>query len=155
MAKEIERKFLLRNDNWREHSGAGVKYVQGYLLGAEQASVRVRIQGEAAFINIKSATLGIERLEFEYAIPLVDAEQILEQLCEKPLICKTRYKIPQGELCWEIDEFVGENQGLIVAEIELQDADQDFPKPDWLGEEVSDDTRYYNVCLVKHPYSQW
>ncbi len=155
MATEIERKFLLANDSWREQADVGMAYCQGYLVGSRLASVRVRIQGERAFINIKSATISITRQEYEYEIPVTEAREMLDTLCEKPLVEKTRYRIAQGKHTWEIDEFHGENQGLIVAEIELMDENESFEKPDWLGREVSDDVRYYNVNLVKHPYRDW
>ncbi len=155
MATEIERKFLLANDSWREQADAGMAYCQGYLVGSRLASVRVRIQGERAFLNIKSATISITRQEYEYEIPVAEAREMLDTLCEKPLVEKTRYRIAQDKHTWEIDEFSGENQGLIVAEIELDDENESFEKPAWLGREVSDDVRYYNVNLVKHPYRDW
>lgn len=155
MAIEIERKFLLKNDLWRDEADQGTRYSQGYLVGSKFASVRVRIQGERAFINIKSATIDITRQEYEYEIPLDEAHEMLETLCEKPLIDKTRYRLHDGNHEWEIDVFAGDNAGLVVAEIELTDIDESFEKPDWLGEEVSDDVRYYNVNLVKHPYKDW
>lgn len=155
MATEIERKFLVSADSWREAADAGTRFRQGYLIGAEKASVRVRIEGERANINIKSATLGVRRQEYEYAIPLAEAEEILDTLCEQPQIEKTRYHVPVGEHVWEVDVFAGDNEGLIVAEVELASEDEPFERPDWLGEEVSHDTRYYNVCLVRHPYKDW
>lgn len=155
MATEIERKFLLKSDAWRSEADAGVPMRQGYLIGAAKASVRVRISGDQAYLNIKSATLGVQRQEYEYAIPVQEATELLDTLCEKPLIEKTRYHVQHGGHTWEVDVFEGDNQGLEVAEIELSDADEDFARPDWLGEEVSHDTRYYNVCLVKHPYKDW
>ena len=117
--------------------------------------MRVRSEGDRAYINIKGATVGATRAEFEYEIPLQDAEELLNELCQKPLIEKTRYKIENGGHTWEIDEFFGDNQGLIVAEIELNSEDQDFEKPDWVGEEVTHDPRYFNANLNKHPFSQW
>lgn len=155
MGVEIEKKFLLRNDNWRKQSGAGTAFKQGYLIGSEKASVRIRIQGIEANINIKSATLGITRQEYEYSIPLEEAEELLTNLCEKPLIEKTRYHLVEDKHVWEVDVFDGDNAGLVVAEIELQSENEGFFKPDWLGDEVSDDPRYYNSCLVKHPYCNW
>ena len=155
MTIEIERKFLLKNSSWKAQADEGTKYSQGYLVGSKHASVRVRIQGDKAFLNIKSATIDITRQEFEYEIPLNDASEMLETLCEKPLISKTRYHLKSGKHLWEIDVFEGDNQGLVVAEIELNDKNESFVKPRWLGEEVSDDERYYNVCLVKHPYKDW
>ena len=155
MATEIERKFLLTSDSWRDDADAGTHFRQGYLIGAERASVRVRIEGESANINIKSATLGVERMEYEYPIPLADAQELLDTLCEQPQIEKTRYHVPFGDHLWEVDVFAGDNEGLVVAEVELKSADEAFAMPSWAGEEVSHDTRYYNVCLVKHPYSEW
>ena len=155
MATEIERKFLLKDDSWKEFSDEGTKYSQGYLVGSEEASVRVRVQGERAFLNMKSATIDITRQEFEYEIPLNEAIEMLNNLCDKPLISKTRYHVKIDKHLWEIDVFDGDNNGLIVAEIELKNEDEFFSKPDWLGEEVSDDARYYNTCLVKHPFKDW
>ncbi len=155
MGIEIERKFLLRNDDWRVLADEGVIYRQGYLVGGRRASVRVRLEGEQAFLNIKSVTLDVTRLEFEYPVPREDAETMLTQLCEKPLIEKRRYRVPYAGRQWEIDVFEGENAGLVVAEIELSTADEEFPRPPWLGEEVSHDPRYYNVNLVHHPYRAW
>ena len=155
MAIEIEHKFLLVNDSWRQQTIHSVNYKQGYLSALPTSSIRVRVSGERAWFNIKSATVGTQRQEYEYEIPLEDAHEILDTLCKKPLIEKTRYFIRSGDLTWEIDEFHGDNQGLVVAEIELPDVDTVFHKPDWLGEEVSHDKRYYNNNLANHPYSQW
>lgn len=155
MGQEIERKFLVVNDDWRSDADDGTHYHQGYMAGTEKASVRVRIEGDNANINIKSATLGIRRMEYEYAIPLSDAEELLDNLCEKPQIKKIRYHVKVGEHLWEVDQFKGDNEGLVVAEIELDDENEPFEHPPWVGEEVSHDTRYYNVCLVKHPYKEW
>jgi adenylate cyclase len=128
---------------------------QGYLSIGGDCSVRVRIAGTKAHLNLKSATLGVSRSEFDYPIPLTDGEQILETLCLKPLIEKTRYLIDHGEHVWEIDVFEGDNTGLVVAEIELIDPHEPFELPEWAGVEVSGDPRYYNVSLVKHPYKDW
>ena len=155
MAIEIEKKFLLLNDNWKALSNGGIVYKQGYLVGSKQASVRVRLEGNKARLNIKSATLGIRRMEYEYEIPLSDANELLDNLCEKPIIEKTRHFVHYGEHEWEIDVFAGENEGLVVAEVELKDENEPFERPAWIGEEVSDDPRYYNVSLVKHPYRNW
>ena len=155
MATEIERKFLLKDSSWKELADEGTQYSQGYLVGSKHASVRVRIQGERAFLNIKSATIDVTRQEYEYEIPLAEATEMLETLCEKPLINKVRYLIKTEKHVWEIDVFSGDNKGLVVAEIELNDKNESFDKPGWLGEEVSDDERYYNVCLVKHPFKEW
>lgn len=155
MATEIERKFLLRDDRWRESADNGEFMRQGYLVGTSRASVRVRVSGEVANLNIKSATLGITRQEYEYAIPVAEANEILDTLAEGPLIEKTRYHVRHGEHTWEIDVFSGDNKGLVVAEIELKSESEDFLHPDWLGEEVSGDPSYYNVSLVKHPFKDW
>ncbi|MEJ2379872.1 MAG: CYTH domain-containing protein [Gammaproteobacteria bacterium] len=155
MGREIEKKFLVCGDAWRADAGTGIRYRQGYLTEAGSASVRVRVGGERAHLNIKSATLGIERQEYEYEIPLADAQEMLDRLCRRPLIEKTRYKVRYQGHVWEVDVFEGDNAGLVVAEIELQTADQGFALPPWAGEEVSDDPRYYNVCLVAHPYKDW
>lgn len=155
MGIEIERKFLLRSEAWRDLVSKSMPIKQAYLLGSEKASVRVRITGEQANLNIKSATLGITRKEYEIPLTLPDAEEILRDLCQTPAIDKTRYLVPFGDHVWEIDEFHGANDGLIVAEIELSHADEAFTKPDWIGEEVSDDVRYYNVSLIQHPYGTW
>ncbi|MDY6979160.1 MAG: CYTH domain-containing protein [Pseudomonadota bacterium] len=155
MAVEIERKFLVNSERWREQADAGQQLAQGYLIGAREASVRVRIEGERANLNIKSATMGIYRQEYEYPIPLADAREMLDTLCEKPVIEKTRYHVEHAGHTWEVDVFEGENAGLVVAEIELASESEPFEQPDWLGEEVSADPRYYNVSLVKHPYKAW
>ena len=155
MATEIERKFLIRDAAWRQQADAGVRMRQGYMHGGERASVRVRVQGDQAFLNIKSATLGVKRSEYDYPIPLRDAEEILDKLCAVPLIEKTRYHVEYAGHTWEVDVFEGDNAGLVVAEIELDREDQAFEKPSWAGEEVSHDPRYYNVCLVRHPYKEW
>jgi len=155
LAIEIERKFTIKNDSWRQQIDKSQRYVQGYLAGNERTSVRVRIAGEQANINIKSATLGIFRQEYEYPLPLEDAETMLTDLCEKPVIDKVRHFVTYAGKVWEIDEFSGENKGLIVAEIELNDIEEQFELPDWADKDVSDDKRYYNVSLVKHPYKDW
>lgn len=155
MGIEIERKFLLRNDDWRAEADAGTRMRQGYFAGPQRASIRVRVEGSSANLNIKSAELGIRRLEFEYPVPLVEAEQLLDELCEKPLIEKTRYHLKHAGMLWEVDVFAGDNAGLVVAEIELPDEAAAFERPAWLGDEVSDDPRYYNVSLVTHPYCDW
>ena len=160
MAIEIERKFLVLNDSWRAAADAGVQLKQGYLsrvTGADavRSSVRVRTEGIRAFLNIKSAALGIRRQEYEYALPLADAEEMLETLCISAVVEKTRYHVRVDAHVWEIDVFAGANAGLIVAEIELNDEDESFARPDWLGAEVSADPRYYNVCLAERPYCSW
>ncbi|MDH5185156.1 MAG: CYTH domain-containing protein [Gammaproteobacteria bacterium] len=155
MALEIERKYLVINDDWRKGADQGTLFRQGYLLGSEAASVRVRIEGDKANLNIKSATLGIRRSEYEYAIPLADAEELLNNLCQQPLIEKVRYLVHHAGHEWEVDVFSGDNLGLIVAEIELMHENEAIDLPHWVGQEVSNDPRYYNVCLVKAPYKLW
>ena len=153
MGQEIERKFLVKGKNWPREKGK--KYRQGYLSLDKERTVRVRLAGDKGYLTIKGKNKGASRSEFEYEIPKEEAETLLDQLCLKPLIEKTRYKLKQGELTWEIDEFSGANKGLVVAEIELEREDQPFDKPAWLGEEVTDDPRYYNANLVQHPFSEW
>jgi CYTH domain-containing protein len=153
MSKEIERKFLVEGDRWR--TAKGTTYRQGYLSTVKERSVRVRLAGDKAFLTIKGLTKGATRSEYEYEIPVRDAEEMLDKLCERPLIEKRRYKIEHAGLTWEVDEFFGENQGLVVAEVELKSEDQAIDRPPWIGKEVTDDPRYYNVNLVKHPYREW
>jgi len=155
MGIEIERKFLLKSSNWQQQAMEGVKFRQGYMVEKGSASVRVRIEGDQANLNIKSTELSMRRLEYEYPIPLHEASEMLEKLCLKPLIEKTRYEIDFATHTWEIDVFSAENEGLVVAEIELDSLDEAFERPDWLGDEVTDESRYYNVCLVTHPYKDW
>jgi adenylate cyclase len=155
MAIEIERKFLLANDNWRAAVTESARMRQGYLNREQRCSVRVRTSGDKAWLNIKGTTIGAQRPEFEYEIPLADANVLLDTLSHQPLIEKCRHYLPyQGHL-WEIDEFEGENAGLIVAEIELEHADEAFARPDWLGREVTEDVRYYNTSLSHTPYQRW
>lgn len=154
MATEIERKFLVISDDWRADA-TGVALRQGYLSRHPDRTVRVRIAGTQAFITVKGRSRGVTRLEFEYPVPLADAGHMLEELCERPLVEKTRHTLDIGPQRWEIDEFHGDNQGLIVAEIELLHEDQAFERPAWLGREVSADSRYFNANLASHPYSRW
>ena len=155
MATEIEHKFLVANDDWRALAAHTAEYKQGYLNSDETSSVRVRIAGQQAWLNIKSATVGTHRLEFEYEIPVLDANEMIATLCHKPLIEKTRHFVNDGQHVWEIDVFAGENQGLIVAEIELSAIGEQFNKPSWLGKEVTEDVRYYNNNLSRYPFSSW
>lgn len=155
MALEIERKFLLSSDAWRDEVFASQRMSQGYICRGENRAMRVRIAGDHAHINIKSTGDGIHRLEFEYDIPLEDARQLLEQLADRPWIDKTRHLVQRGEHTWEIDEFHAENAGLVVAEIELCHAEEAFERPDWLGDEVSRDRRYFNSSLCERPYNSW
>jgi adenylate cyclase len=154
VGKEIERKFLVRGDAWKT-LGAGTRMRQGYLSTDPDRVVRVRIDGDAASLTIKGRSVGMTRGEWEYPIPVTDAEELLTQLCMRPLVEKIRYRIMQDQMLWEVDEFLGENAGLVVAEIELDSEDQAFTKPEWLGDEVSDDARYFNANLLRHPYSAW
>ena len=153
MGKEIERKYLVRDDSYKE-LGEGTLFRQGYLNSAKERVVRVRTMGDKAALTVKGVTVGATRLEFEYEIPLEDARQLLE-LCEQPLIEKTRYKVSAEGLLWEIDEFHGVNQGLTVAECELESEDQAVTKPAWVGEEVTGDPRYFNSNLIANPYTTW
>jgi adenylate cyclase len=157
MGIEIERKFLLRHDGWKQRIVTSVHLCQGYLqTGIDSAcSVRVRVDGDEARLNIKSATLGTTRTEFDFGIPASDGAAILLELCARPYIEKTRHYVEHAGHWWEIDIFEGDNAGLAVAEIELKSETEAFEKPDWIGEEVSHDPRYYNSNLVKHPYSKW
>ena len=154
MGVEIERKFLLQGDAWRG-LGQAVLLRQGYLSSARERVVRVRIEGEQAMLTIKGANVGATRGVWEYPIPLDDAVELLDGLCEQPLIEKVRHRIEHAGMVWEVDEFLGANAGLVVAEIELASEDQPFEKPEWIGVEVSGDARYYNANLIRHPFSQW
>ena len=154
MAKEIERKFLVCGQAWRALA-VGVVYRQGYLNSARERTVRVRTAGDRAYLTVKGPTQGISRLEFEYEIDYAEAVQMLSELAEKPIIEKTRYRIARGAHVWEIDEFHGDNDGLIVAEVELSDPDEPIDCPEWIGQEVSDDPRYFNSSLASHPYRLW
>jgi CYTH domain-containing protein len=154
MAQEIERKFLVKAESWHRPA-AGVRYRQGYLSTVKERTVRVRTAGSRGFITVKGITVGASRSEYEYEIPLADANEMLERLCERPLIEKTRYRVAQGDVVWEIDEFEGENAGLISAEVELRSEDQEVSIPDWVGKEVTKDPRYFNANLVAHPFTRW
>ncbi len=155
MAIEIEHKFLLANENWRNYIDHSAAMRQGYLTSNSHSSVRVRLSGEKAWLNIKSATVGNQRHEYEYEIPAHDADEIIATLCRKPLIEKIRHYVYHDNHTWEIDEFSGENKGLIVAEIELSKQNEKFTIPDWIGKEVTDDLRYYNNNLSQHSYNTW
>ena len=152
MAVEIERKFLVVGDAWR--SAEAVYYCQGYLNAHKERTVRVRVAGELGFLTIKGETKGAARVEFEYEIPLAEAKELLA-LCEGPLIEKYRRKITHENFVWEVDEFLGENIGLVVAEIELESEQQCFTKPSWVAAEVTHEARYYNSNLSKMPYIKW
>jgi CYTH domain-containing protein len=149
MAKEIERKFLVRSDAWRAGADAGTLYRQGYLHSDESVSVRVRLAGDKAFLTIKGGGAGISRSEFEYPVPPEDASEILDALCHAGSVEKTRHLFPAGRHTWEIDVFAGRHAGLVLAEIELSSEDEPFDRPDWLGEEVTGDPRYLNSNLAK------
>ena len=154
MGIEIERKFLVTNTDWKQQ-GQGVHLCQGYICSDPGRIVRVRVEGEQAMLTIKGKTEGISRGEWEYPIPVQDARELLSGLCTQPLIEKYRYRILYQGLMWEVDEFLGDNAGLIVAEVELESESQAFSRPEWLGEEVSHDHRYANANLLKHPFCQW
>ena len=154
MGKEIERKFLVRGDGWRSLA-KGTAYRQGYLNSAKERTVRIRKIDDRAFLTIKGLTVGATRAEYEYEIPVADCDAMLDALAEKPIIEKKRYKIPLEGLTWEIDEFFGDNTGLIMAEVELESEGQTFRKPEWVGEEVTADPRYFNSNLIKHPFTRW
>lgn len=154
MGIEIERKFLLANDAWRGQ-GQPTLMRQGYLVADPVRTVRVRIEGERAVVTFKSKSIGASRGEWEYEIPVPDAAELLDRLCEQPLVEKTRHRIEHGGHTWEVDEFQGENAGLVVAEIELASEDEAFDKPAWIGREVTGDARYYNSSLIRLPYSRW
>ena len=154
MPKEIERKFLLDGEDWRALAD-GVFLCQGYLAAGPECAVRVRIAGDKAWIGVKGRTSGATRQEFEYPVPIGDAREMIETLAERPLIEKTRHVIPFAGHIWEVDEFSGENKGLIIAEIELENEDEPFEKPAWIGREVTGDPRYYNANLVRNPFRLW
>lgn len=180
MGIEIERKFLIKNDSWKSLVSKSTTFKQGYLVSGDnsngqnldgqylegqnlegqnldqgKSSVRIRIEGESANINIKSMTLSITRQEYEYPIPLGDALKMLDELCELPLVEKTRHIVKYDSHKWEIDVFSGANEGLVVAEIELNNEAEKFSIPSWIGKEVSDEVKYYNVNLIHNPYSNW
>lgn len=154
MGLEIERKFLVNGDEWRA-GVEGVRFRQGFLSTVPERTVRVRVAGNRATLTIKGKTVGATRAEFEYGVPLADAEEMLDALCERPLIEKVRYTLVTGGHTWEVDVFEGENAGLVVAEIELGAEDEAFDRPAWLGAEVTDDPRYFNSNLVSKPFSTW
>ncbi|MGA1597438.1 MAG: CYTH domain-containing protein [bacterium] len=154
MGVEIERKFLVVSEEWRGQ-GECLRFEQGYLSRSPERSVRVRIEGDRAKLNIKSGKSLLRRLEFEYDLPLEDARHLLREVCEKPLLQKERTVLEYAGKVWEVDEFFGENQGLIVAEVELQDENERVDLPPWIGEEVSHDPRYLNISLIDRPFQNW
>lgn len=154
MGVEIERKFLVLNEDFKQQ-GKGTFLRQGYICSEPGRIVRVRIEASKAMLTIKGISSGISCSEWEYPVPLADAQILLDTVCQQPLIEKIRYRIPMQGLIWEVDEFFGDNQGLIVAEVELESEQQAFERPAWLGEEVSHDRRYANANLLKHPFKAW
>ncbi len=159
MTREIERKFLLKNDDWKALAHQKTHFAQGYLNdifeGGAKSSIRVRIEGEKANMNIKSLEIGLSRDEYEYEIPLAEGQKILATLAVGPVIEKNRYLVKVGQHTWEIDEFLGANLGLTVAEVEMASEQEQIEIPSWAGQEVTNATRYYNVSLSKHPFKDW
>ena len=155
MNLEIERKFLVKDDGWRADAVASTALRQGYLANTAASSVRVRIAGGEGWLSVKAMRTGRSREEFEYAIPLADARALLDGFSEGPPIEKTRHRVPVGSHAFEIDEFAGANHGLVIAEVELDDPEEQFPRPRWLGDEVTDDARFYNVRLAREPFCDW
>ncbi len=154
MGLEIERKFLIKDDSWEKGAKKGISIKQGYLNSTAERTVRIRIYGDDAFLTVKGRNKNLTRKEFEYQIPLKEAFDLLD-ICEKPLIEKTRFLLSKNNSTWEIDVFEGKNKGLIVAEIELTTEEESFDSPSWLGREVSLDSKYYNSSLITNPYSNW
>jgi adenylate cyclase len=154
MPREIERKYRVKGNGWRDH-GAGVPYRQGYLSTVAERTVRVRLIRDKGWLTIKGITVGATRAEYEYEIPSDEASEMLDNLCERPLIEKTRYRVEHQGLIWEVDEFDGDNAGLIIAEVELDEEDQAIVLPDWVGEEVTGDARFFNANLIANPFTRW
>ncbi len=155
MAIEIERKYLVNSMAWKVKADEGTRLLQGYMANTEKVAIRVRIAGEQAWLTLKSASAGIRRLEFEYFLPVADAKQMLQEFCHGQVIHKTRYRLPLNSHIWEIDVFHDANEGLVLAEIELENEQESFALPGWIGQEVSADIRYYNAYLSQNPYSTW
>lgn len=155
MGKEIERKFLVADDSWRSAVRERRRFEQGYLAVTSDCAVRVRIDGDRAELNIKNATLDIERQEYEYPIPIHDAREMLDTLCGGRVLAKIRHWVLHDGLSWEVDVFEGDNEGLVLAEIELEQRHQSFSLPDWLGDEVSGDERYLSSYLASRPFNAW
>ncbi len=156
MAKETERKFLVKNDSFKQQAVKALRITQGYISSVPERTVRVRIKGEKGFITIKGIgnESGASRFEWEKEIPVEDVKELLK-ICEPGVIDKTRYIVPVGNHTFEVDEFYGDNKGLVVAEVELKEENEEFEKPDWLGEEVTGDVKYFNSMLMKNPYKNW
>lgn len=155
MGIEIERKFLVADEGWRAAAGPGQPMCQGYLAGGRRVSVRVRVAGEQAWLNLKQPQSLTVRREYEYAIPLADARELLADACESGLVHKIRFRVPHAAHVWEVDVYHGDNEGLVVAEVELEHEDEAFERPHWLGREVSAHSRYLNHELARHPYRRW
>jgi len=154
MPQEIERKFLVKGEDWRE-PGTGTPYRQGYLSTVPERTVRVRLIQDKGYLTVKGISVGATRAEYEYEIPAGEASEMLDNLCERPLIEKIRYRVEHQGLTWEVDEFDGDNAGLIIAEVELDEEDQAVMLPDWVGQEVTGDRRYYNANLIADPFTRW
>lgn len=154
MGYEIERKFLLKNSSWRG-LGTGEYYRQGYFISDKERTVRIRTREDTGILTIKGPQINNVCREYEYPIPLADATYMLHHLCMQPIIEKTRYKIPVHPFIWEIDEFYGENKGLILAEVELESSNQPVQFPSWIGKEVTGEARFYNANLIHYPYQKW
>jgi len=152
---EVERKFLVEGDLWRAEVTSATRIVQGYLAQTDTATVRVRVRGDIGYLTVKGASVGISRSEFEYEIPADDALAMLAELAQGPVIDKVRHLVPVGAHIWEVDVFAGANAPLVMAEVELAAADEQFLRPSWAATEVSDDPRYFNVNLSRQPYSTW
>lgn len=155
MGIEIERKFLVVDDSWRDDVTSSARIVQGYLAQTDTATVRVRVKADQGFLTIKGRSVGITRREYEYPIPVADALAMIGDLAQAPVIDKVRHLVPVGSQVWEVDVFAAANAPLVLAEVELASADEDVQAPPWLGDEVSEDPRYFNVSLARQPYSTW
>jgi adenylate cyclase len=155
MGIEVERKFLVSDESWRDGVTSSTRIVQGYIAQTGSATVRVRVKGDRGFLTIKGLSVGVSRSEFEYEVPVADALAMLDELAQGPVIDKVRHLVPVGGHVWEVDVFAGENAPLVMAEVELADSQEAFDRPDWAGVEVSDDQRYFNVNLARSPYSTW
>jgi len=155
MPVEIERKFLVTGDAWRQAVARSERFRQGYLATTASSSIRVRVAGARAWIGVKGRSVGMSRPEYEYEIPVAHANEMLAALCDEGRLEKVRHWIPVGGREWEVDEFLGDNAGLVVAELEIEREDAEFERPAWLGREVTDDVRYYNASLARRPYGSW